>query len=418
MRIMRKELRPLVLAGIFGFSGESLFAAFLPLLGGSFTSDPLAIAILSTLYYLALSVFGPFWGSLSDILRRRKPFIQIGMLGYGVTIVLCGFTGFISQLLILRIIAGISAACFIPIAFALTTDYSTPDLRGQNISLVSGSRSFGWMLGSLSGAVVGVLFDVRGAFLIGGLMVISGSFWVTWVKDRFSPVSSSSVSLLSSIRTALREVRYRLLTFFRPPSGHYLSQPGMSSLYKAVLLRNLGTLSIYSLISILFVSVAGPFPVMIIVSMLHLGNTLTQSISMPIMGRLADQFGRRNLIVLGALGSTLVLLIFTVANSFVLFFLGQVFTGIAYSSFDVGSRSYITDHTSTEIRGEALGFIDTARNLGAVFGTVIIGVISALLSIQQAIGMMSLFSFAGFLIVLRRIPKGAPPVQEIITSSS
>ena len=78
----------------------------------------------------------------------------------------------------------------------------------------------------------------------------------------------------------------------------------------------------------------------------------------------------------------------------------------------MGSKAYITDHTTIEVRGEALGFIDTARNLGAVFGTFILGWLASLFTIQQAMGAMSVFAFTAFIILFFRIPKdGSTPSE-------
>ncbi|MHA1713604.1 MAG: MFS transporter [Candidatus Ranarchaeia archaeon] len=402
---MQKRIIPILLAVIFGFQGESLFSAFLPLLASYFTDNPLLISSLSAIYYLSLGVFGPFWGSLSDSISKRRAFIFIGLTFFSAALFLGANANSIYELLLIRALAGIGAACFTPVAYALVTDYSTAKSRGTNIGLMSGGRSIGWVMGSIIGGVSGIFFGIQGTFLLSsGLALIGASFTII-IRDPPHAADTKHTSLKQVVWAALLNTKSRILSFFAPPDNHYLRRPGMSSLYWAILLRNLGTLAIYSLISILFAEYAGGFPVTILVGLLYFSNTGTQMVFMPVMGHVSDRIGRRRLAIFGFTGSVIVLWIFSLARHPIAFFIGQALTGFSFACLDVSSKAIVTDNTDLTERGEALGFIDTARNIGAVFGIFLLGTLSSIYSISLGIGVMSLFPLIALVLVVKNVPE-------------
>lgn len=406
---MRKEVIPVLLAIIFGFQGEAFFSAFLPLLGNQFTDNELLISSLSAIYYLSLGVFGPFWGSLSDILGRRKIFVMFGLMLFGLALFFGTFASDFIHLIIVRAVAGIGGACFTPTAYALITDYSNIHQRGTNIGHISAARSTGWVTGSLLGGLTGIYFGIQGNFLFSSGLVGVGIILSFGIKDFGIPDGKTHLSKFEIIRNAIKKSKDRITTFFRPPVNHYLRRPGMTSLYLAIFLRNLGTLAIFSLVSILFAASAGDFPVTMLVGLLYVANTGTQSIFMSIMGHVADRIGRRRLIVFGFAGSTIVLWIFAIAMDPIMFFVAQTLTGISFAALDVGSKAIVADNTTINTRGEALGFIDTARNIGAVIGILILGVISSVFTISLGIAFMSIFAFGAAVIVVFRVPETFTP---------
>lgn len=103
--------------------------------------------------------------------------------------------------------------------------------------------------------------------------------------------------------------------------------------------------------------------------------SLMQFIFAPIWGRLSDRIGRRPIILLSLLGSTLSYLIFAFAQNFPVLFLSRVLAGIGAANIPT-AQAYIADCTTTEHRAKGMGLIGAAFGLGFIFGPAIGGFLS------------------------------------------
>lgn len=103
--------------------------------------------------------------------------------------------------------------------------------------------------------------------------------------------------------------------------------------------------------------------------------SLMQFIFAPIWGRLSDRIGRRPIILLSLLGSTLSYLIFAFAQNFPVLFLSRVLAGIGAANIPT-AQAYIADCTTAENRAKGMGLIGAAFGLGFIFGPAIGGFLS------------------------------------------
>ncbi|MCS6804962.1 MAG: MFS transporter [Blastocatellia bacterium] len=103
--------------------------------------------------------------------------------------------------------------------------------------------------------------------------------------------------------------------------------------------------------------------------------SLMQFIFAPIWGRLSDRVGRRPIILLSLLGSTLSYLIFAFAQNFSVLFLSRTLAGIGAANIPT-AQAYIADCTTAENRAKGMGLIGAAFGLGFIFGPAIGGFLS------------------------------------------
>ncbi len=98
-----------------------------------------------------------------------------------------------------------------------------------------------------------------------------------------------------------------------------------------------------------------------------------QFIFAPIWGRISDRIGRRPVILIGLLGSTVFYVIFgmaTMQKSLWLMFLSRIGAGVAGATIST-AQAYIADTTSLEKRSRGMALIGMAFGLGFTFGPLL-----------------------------------------------
>ena len=113
----------------------------------------------------------------------------------------------------------------------------------------------------------------------------------------------------------------------------------------------------------------------LMVGLLSTSFSLMQFLFAPLWGRLSDRVGRRPIILLGLLGSSVSYLVFGLANSLIVLFLSRILAGIAGANIST-AQAYIADSTPPEGRAKGMGMIGAAYGLGFIFGPAIGGVLS------------------------------------------
>jgi multidrug resistance protein len=101
---------------------------------------------------------------------------------------------------------------------------------------------------------------------------------------------------------------------------------------------------------------------------------LMQFFFSPVLGRLSDNVGRKPVLLISILVSTLSYVIFGFANSFLLLLLSRVIAGIATET--AVAQAYIADITSEKDRASGIGKVTAAHGAGFIIGPAIGGLLS------------------------------------------
>ncbi len=102
--------------------------------------------------------------------------------------------------------------------------------------------------------------------------------------------------------------------------------------------------------------------------------SLTQLISAPLLGSLSDRYGRRPVIILGLLGSSVSYVIYGLANSFLVLLASRAVHG-ACAGTVATAQAYVADVTSDAERAHGMGLIGAAFGLGFVLGPAVGGLL-------------------------------------------
>ncbi len=135
--------------------------------------------------------------------------------------------------------------------------------------------------------------------------------------------------------------------------------------------------------------------------------SLAQFIFAPILGRISDRIGRRPVIMLGLLGSSIGYLIYGFAGSFIGLFLSRAVHGACAATIST-AQAYIADTTDESSRARGMGMIGAAFGLGFVIGPAIGGVLGR--SDLRLPGFFAAaLTFANLIFAAMRLPESHEP---------
>ena len=104
---------------------------------------------LTGVYTLALFLFAPVWGRLSDRLGRRSVLLA-GLIGFGVTMLIFSFVENITAVYAERFLSGMFAAAVTPVAAAAVGEFAaTEQDRARRLAFVSMAGIAGFLLGPM-----------------------------------------------------------------------------------------------------------------------------------------------------------------------------------------------------------------------------------------------------------------------------
>jgi DHA1 family tetracycline resistance protein-like MFS transporter len=102
--------------------------------------------------------------------------------------------------------------------------------------------------------------------------------------------------------------------------------------------------------------------------------SLMQLLCAPVLGRISDRIGRRPVIMLGLLGSSVGYLIYGAATSFLWLLLSRAVHGACAATIST-AQAYVADTTDESGRARGMGMIGAAFGLGFVIGPAIGGLL-------------------------------------------
>lgn len=135
--------------------------------------------------------------------------------------------------------------------------------------------------------------------------------------------------------------------------------------------------------------------------------SITQFIFAPLLGRLSDRIGRRPIIMLGLLGSSLSYLIYGFTNSFAGLLISRAVHGACAATIST-AQAYVADTTEESKRAQAMGMIGAAFGLGFVLGPAIGGLLGAV-SLRAPVLFAAALTFANFIFAAGWLPESRDP---------
>jgi DHA1 family multidrug resistance protein-like MFS transporter len=168
----RKNLMILAFSLVVVMLGFGMVIPILPFYITQFNAGGSAFGMLIAIAALTEFLFGPLWGSLSDR-SGRKPILIIGMLGYGLAMLLFGLSTQLWMLFASRALSGVLSAATISTAMAYIGDSTTKQARGGGMGLLGAAAGAGAVIGpGIGGMLAGKSLSTP-FFVASGLSVVS-----------------------------------------------------------------------------------------------------------------------------------------------------------------------------------------------------------------------------------------------------
>ncbi|NVM27732.1 MAG: MFS transporter [Candidatus Helarchaeota archaeon] len=380
---------------------------------------PIYITIMVALSAMVGLITMIVFGIMSDNTRstrfgRRRPYLLIGGLGAGVSMIVFAFSGnFLTALIIDVIAVGIASNAFYTAQRAIIPDVVDVNHRGRANSIAVNLSTVGLGIGIALFFIINELFGVPDgnggtnitqegyilALSVGGIIFICvGIIGFLWLKE--PPVSDMppKKKFIREFREIfnIKELKknrdfYKFVIAFTIfNSGNSVFLP-----FLFIFIFDLG-LSTLTLISIL--AIAAPF--LIIVTVL--------------LGRFADnpKFGRKRLlpptILIGSIGFFLVPLSAMTTEPIIPLY-GFVFTLILVMLVAVNTplNAWHQDLLPERTRGKFLGILNITRTLSQVIGVIVGGIVATLISIEWIFAFAPIFyitSIPFFLTIKETLP--------------
>jgi EmrB/QacA subfamily drug resistance transporter len=154
-------------------------------------------------YLLSLSALLILSGALADAFGRRRLFV-IGLVGFGLSSVLCGLAPNMETLILFRIVQGGAGALLVPGSLALLTHTFEGAERGRAFGIWAAASAASAILGPVVGGLLVQTISWRAVFFL-NLPLIAIALWAAWryVEESRDPDAGRSFDWLGAVVVAL-----------------------------------------------------------------------------------------------------------------------------------------------------------------------------------------------------------------------
>lgn len=364
---MDRRLVTILLIVLVQMLGAAMILPILPLYAQrEFDLSPQLITLLSTSFFAAQFLAGPYLGRLSDK-YGRVPILILSQIGTGLSFVMLALAPSAAYLFLARIIDGITGGNII-VAQAYVTDITPREKRTESLGYIFAVFGLGFILGPALGGVLSAAFGSRFPYLIAAGAAF-GVVLLTWLtlEESLTPeqreanrqASGRSLSPRAVLRN--RSLVLILIIAFVGQSGLGLLQSTFALYGEAILFEG------YSIQT-------ATLGIGLLLATIGLSQFLTQAF---FLRPLLAHFGEYWLVILGNIGRMIGLFGFALVATPLL---GAAFSIMFATGIGImmpSLQSLATGTLGDEYRGGVLGLYQSALSLSIIISSAVAGVIFA-----------------------------------------
>jgi MFS family permease len=329
-----------------------ILSLLLPVYGREVGADVVEIGLFFSVFSFMTVLLRPLVGWGLDRYGRRR-FFLLGLAGYALAMLCFAFINRVWGILLARILQGIASSLLWLTANAITADVSSKDARSSTFGGVAQASSRGSIAGAfIAYAVLNIRLELPGQLQhLGNWTLLFGLY---------------ALASLIAWGTAWRKLPE---TFVRPhqrqPQPITWSRPWM-----LLLLVTLVTGASAAMISpILIVFLQDRLDVSLdVLAWAFLPSGLVWALLPRTLGRLADRFGRKPLMILGLIAAAMTSFIIPHLASLIALAALWAWQALCYAAGDPAEQALVADLTGNDQRGRAYGLYAFANDLGATIG--------------------------------------------------
>jgi MFS family permease len=312
-----------------------------------FVEDFLVLTFAWSAPALVVMIATNVWGSISDRIGRRKPFMIVGFLGYASTFFFYSLVTDVLQFVLVGVIGAVFSSAALPMGQAhLTTD---TDKKGERLGFFLAAQSGGWFFGALSSGLLIDIIGMRPLFVLGAVLGIGATAsCILFIRD--IPFETKRQEGGKSIRDLLRI-------------------PGMIRLVSAVGLSQIGMNSVAYVMAIIIVDELGGLTAY--VGFANSGATIIAVLITGYIGKIVDRKGPVKVLIAAFTSYSVFAALFAMVSDPIAASILWAFPIYPLSSTATSAlAAYITNEDE---RGRAMSLVYGAQNAGGFAGPVIGG---------------------------------------------
>ncbi|MEN6604519.1 MAG: MFS transporter, partial [Bryobacteraceae bacterium] len=148
----------LCVVAMVNYADRTAISAVFPLLGAELGMSDVALAALGSFFLWSYAAGSPFAGVLADRFSRSR-LVVLSLTAWSLVTIWTGFAHSATELLVTRIMLGVTECAYLPAALALMADHHDTDTRATAMGLHLAGLNFGLIAG---GTLAGYLGDHLG----------------------------------------------------------------------------------------------------------------------------------------------------------------------------------------------------------------------------------------------------------------
>ncbi len=337
--------------------GFGIIIPILPFYAQAYGASAWELGLLMGTYSFFQFLFAPVWGRISDAYGRR-PILLICILGSSAAYTLLGYAPSLVYLFLARSLAGIFGGN-ISTAYAYVTDTTDEKSRTKYMGLIGAALGLGFTFGPGLGAFLSQWGYSIPNYFAAGLAVLNFGLGVFWLKE---PPG------LKQRRLELRkEKRLRFETFLQI-MNHRSSRVAIFVFF----LFTLALTQMEVMFAIYMAALFGFNAQSTGYLMLGLGMLMV-IMQGGFIGKLANRFGERTLILTALFLSGISLAAYASTVSLVLAITALAFLSIGRGILQPTLTTLASHKVTPTIRGVTMGFFQSGSSLARVIGPIIAG---------------------------------------------
>jgi DHA1 family tetracycline resistance protein-like MFS transporter len=382
---MDRRLITILLIVLVQMLGAAMILPILPLFAQrEFDLSPQVIALLSTSFFAAQFLAGPYLGRLSDK-YGRVPILIVSQIGTVISFVMLALAPSAAFLFLARILDGITGGNII-VAQAYITDITPRERRTEALGYIFAVFGLGFVIGPALGSILAAVLGPRIPYLFAAAAALLVVF-LTWftLEETLTPEQRQANREARGTGIAPRDVIRNkpliliLLVAFIGQSGMGLLQSTFALYAEAILFHDYSEDMVTLGVGLLLASVG-------------LSQVVTQGLLLrPLLGR----FGEYRLIIIGNFSRMVSSFLYAVIISPILGALTSILFAFGIGIMMPSLQSLATGTVDDEYRGGVIGLYQSTLSLSIIIGSAIGGVLFAIEATMPywAGGVMALVAF-------------------------
>ncbi len=356
------------------FTGH-LIASNLGTYMGAFGSTNMQIGLVIGSLAIAEVIFKTPFGILSDRYGRLK-FMLFGFVGLIVVSVAYPLFHDTTILFSIRFVQGVSIGAFSTTSVAIVADMFQEN-KGEAMGIYNSIKGAGYALGPIAGGlIIQYLDDFNMMFwLCAGVALVCLLLTLLFVRESFNPKEHQRKAASAMLREGFR---LDLL------SSYFIGMSGMLVFYAII-----SFLPLYGTENHIDTGTTG-----LILGLQAVVYVLAQYYS----GKMADKYGSRLPMMVGAILLTTALLMIALFPSVPVWLAAVVLSGIGVSALWVISNSYLAYAAPAAIMGTVMGLSGTFKEVGDGGGPILVGFLGDWGGLRLAFLLCIVFTVLSFLL--------------------